>query len=231
MESNNASACVSHINRMLHAALWYADLGYAVFPCTPGRKSPVTTHGLLDATTASEQIKRWWSRHPDANIAIRTDGLVVIDIDGEANAWLANEPAKRAHLDTAPLSLTPRGGRHFFFRQPEGRSWRNSTGRLAPHVDTRANGGYVLVAPSVVENRLYRWQEGRELNLPPQRLPEPPAWLTERLDAIHSPSTSVSEISDANTIPEGQRNATLARLAGAGQSHLIDDLPITFFAC
>ncbi len=130
MESDNA---------MLQAARWYAELGYAVFPCAPGRKTPLTEHGLLDATTDAEQIAAWWMQHPRSNIAIRTNGLVIIDVDGKGNAWLTDEPAKLAELDVAPLSLTPRGGRHYIFRQPEGRAWRNSTSRLAPRVDTRAN--------------------------------------------------------------------------------------------
>ncbi len=156
-------------------------------------------------------------------LAIRTDGLVVIDIDGEGNAWLTGEPAKLADLGAAPLSLTPRGGRHCFFRQPEGRAWRNTAGRLAPHVDTRANGGYVLVAPSVVEGKPYSWQAERELSVPPQRLPEPPAWLIEQLDALAASNgvdvglsaQAGGDVSGANPIPQGQRNATLARLAGA----------------
>lgn len=200
---------------MLQAALWYAELGYPVFPCAPGRKQPLTEHGLLDATTDQEQIERWWSESPDANIAIRTDGLVVIDIDGDGNAWLADDPAKLADLEAAPLSLTPRGGRHFFFSQPPGRAWRNSAGRLAARVDTRASGGYVLVAPSVVEGRPYRWHDERELSVPPQRLPEPPAWLTEQLDALAASNGMPASSKPANAIPEGQRNETLARLAGA----------------
>lgn len=202
-------------NPTLHAALWYAELGYPVFPCAPGRKAPLTEHGLLEATTDAEQITAWWTQHPDANIAIRTDGLVVIDIDGEGNAWLADEPAKLAELEAAPLSLTPRGGRHHVFRQPEGRAWRSTAGRLAPRVDTRANGGYVLVAPSVVDGKPYSWKGERELSVPPQRLPEPPARLVELLDALAASNGVLGNGAPANAIPEGQRNETLARLAGA----------------
>ncbi len=202
-------------NAKLHAALWYAELGYAVFPCAPGRKAPLTEHGLLEATTDADQIAAWWTQHPDANIAIRTDGLVVIDIDGEGNAWLAGEPDKLAELGAAPLSLTPRGGWHYFLRQPEGRAWRSTAGRLAPRVDTRANGGYVLVAPSVVEGKPYRWQQERELSVSPQRLREPPAWLVELLDATGASNGVPGDGTPANAIPEGQRNETLARLGAA----------------
>ncbi|MDX2199601.1 MAG: bifunctional DNA primase/polymerase [Phycisphaerae bacterium] len=202
---------------MLQTALWYADLGYPVFPCAPGRKTPATPHGLLDATTDVEQIGRWWTEQPSANVAIRTDGLLVVDVDGAENPWLHDDAERRAEIAIAPTSQTPRGGRQYFFRQPKGRTWRNTAGRLADHVDTRGNGGYVLVAPSIVDGRGYLWAEDRPLAVTPPRLPEPPAWLTTMLDALaasNSVDTAV-DASRANPIPEGQRNATLARLAGA----------------
>ncbi len=204
-------------NAMLHAALWYADLGYAVFPCAPGRKCPLTEHGLLDATTDPERIEHWWSENPSANVAIRTDGLLVIDIDGGDNPWLADEPEKLQELACAPTSLTPRGGRQHVFRQPAGKRWRNTAGQLAPHVDTRADGGYILVAPSVVEGKCYRWLEDQGLDVPPDKLPQPPTWLVETLDAVPAANGAVMvrDGADANAIPQGQRNATLARLAGA----------------
>jgi hypothetical protein len=205
-------------NGMLQVALWYADLGYPVFPCAPGcKKPPLTPHGLLDATTDSGQIERWWTEHPRANIAIRTDGLIVIDVDGADNPWLTDEPERLQELATAPTALTPRGGRQHVFRQPANRAWRNTTSQLAHQVDTRADGGYIVVAPSVVEGKLYRWLDDQTLDIPREKLPEPPGWLSAQLDELPS-GTSASLASDgtpANAIPEGQRNATLARLAGA----------------
>jgi len=204
-------------DRMLNAALWYADLGYPVFPCTPGRKKPpLTEHGLLDATTDSEQIERWWTQHPSANVAIRTDGLLVVDIDGADNPWLADDPDRLEELANAPTSLTPRGGRQHVFRQPEGKHWRNSASQLALHVDIRADGGYIVAPPSVTNGGAYRWLEDHELEVPADRLPQPPAWLIELLDALPTSNghPTVRDGPQFNTIPEGQRNDTLARLAG-----------------
>jgi len=48
-------------NELKNAALTYAELGYRVFPCAPGRKTPITQHGCLDATTG-ERI--WETRQP-----------------------------------------------------------------------------------------------------------------------------------------------------------------------
>jgi len=202
---------------LLNAALWYADLGYPVFPCAPGRKTPITDHGLLDATTEPEQISEWWTSYPQANVAIRTDGLLVVDVDGADNPWLLDDPDKLQQLAIAPTSLTPRGGRQYIFRQPAGRAWRNTAGQLATHVDTRANGGYIVVPPSAASGATYRWLEGSELSIGPEQLPEPPAWLIHALDHLRSapPSEASDAGTHANAIPEGQRNRTLAQLAGA----------------
>lgn len=206
-------------NLLLEAALRYAELGYPVFPCAPGGKVPLTEHGFLQATTDPAVIEEWWLFHPSANVGIATAGLAVIDIDGTSNPWLAGAPERGHDLAVAPLSLTPRGGNHRLFRQPAGKRWRCTEGRLAEQVDTRADGGYLVVPPSMVEGgKGYRWAPGMELDDPPEQLPTPPSWLVADLDrlATDTPAAPVMGAgdADANAIPAGQRNATLARLAG-----------------
>ena len=202
--------------RLRDAALRYAEMGYAVFPCVPSGKAPVTSHGFKDATTDSAKIDAWWEQHPRANIGIATAGLLVVDVDGPENAW-PNDLENASQLASAALSLTPRGGRHFIFRQPPGKTWRNTTGKLAPKVDTRGQGGYILVAPSVVDGKPYQWAESMELDTP-ENLAEPPAWLVELLDGLATGSSQgacdASERADGNVIPDGQRNATLVHLGG-----------------
>lgn len=203
---------------LLEAALGYAELGYPVFPCAAGTKRPLTPNGFLDAVTDADQIERWWSERPNANIAIATQGLLVVDLDSADNTWLADEPDKQMDLSSGAVSLTASGGRHFIFRQPDGRNWRNTTGTLAPRVDTRADGGYIVVPPSKLEGgRAYCWAPDLELNVPPSQLPEPPPWLVRELDRIAGGSHSEPTVGDvsANRIPSGQRNSTLAKLAGS----------------
>jgi hypothetical protein len=198
---------------MLEAALRYAELGYPVFHCAPGQKLPLTQHGFLNATTDPAHIEGWWTVHPDANVAIATEGLVVVDVDGPENPWLSNAPERQLDLTRGPMALTPGGGTHRVFRQPPGKSWRCTEGKLAPKVDTRADGGYFVVAPSVTESKSYRWAPGLELDGPPESLPEPPPWLAAELDRL-SQQISFAETATENPIPSGQRNGTLARLAG-----------------
>ena len=104
---------------LMSAALRYAQLGYAVFPCAPGRKVPMVTNGRNAATTDAQQIEAWWAEQPRANIGIATDDLIVIDIDGSDNGW-PHEPELGAQLASAATSMTPRGGRHHVYRQPDG---------------------------------------------------------------------------------------------------------------
>ena len=215
-------------NDLLTAALRYAELGYRVFPCAPGAKHPITQHGFKDATTDPAQIEQWWTQHPLVNVGIATEGLLVIDIDGVDTPWPSDLERIADLAFAGAVAQTPRDGRHYIFRRPEGKRWRCSTGKLAPGVDVRTDGGYIVAAPSEIEEGPYRWGEGLELD-------EPPAWLAAALDALVSPeaanaprscqsngvahgSPTIAHVAagdaEANAIPAGQRNATLARLAG-----------------
>ena len=136
----------------LDAALGYAARGWPVFPCWPGRKNPHTEHGVLDATTDPAQIEAWWTRWPDANVAIATGqpGPDVIDFDvqGDADysalAELTNAGLLDGHGD---MVRTRSGGLHVYF---QGSSQRNGTIR-GRHTDFRSQGGYVIAPPSSVE--------------------------------------------------------------------------------
>jgi len=180
---------------LLNAALTYAYLGYPVFPCKPGRKVPLTEHGFKNATTDPGQIEAWWTKHPDANIAIPTISILAVDVDGPDNPW-PDDPK----LDLAPgaVSLTPGGGRHLVYRMPAGRQWHSTASKLAPHVDTRAAGGYIVVPPSGDARGKYSWAEGCELEITIDELPEPPSWLITQLD---SRAESSSEPDSARSGP------------------------------
>lgn len=129
------------------SALWYAAQGIPVFPLQPGSKIPATRHGLDDGTTDPDRIREWWTKVPDANIGLccghRFD---VIDIDGPegARSW--------CNLDDLPPTIgavsTPRPGGTHLYIEPVG--LRNSTSQIAPGIDTRGRGGYVVAPPSML---------------------------------------------------------------------------------
>ena len=198
------------MNPLLEAALRYADMGYPVFPCSPAWKTPLTLHGHLDASMDPEQIEDWWQTYPMANIGLSTTGLLVIDIDGTENPWNPELPA-------SPISLTPRGGRHLIYRQPEGASLRNSAGKIAPRVDIRADGGYIVAPPSIINGIPYQWAQTCEL-VSPHQLSTVPEWIVNLLAESPKDSQPLE-----NIIPEGERNDTLTRIAGLNRRHGISE--------
>lgn len=128
-----------------------AKLGLPVFPCG-ANKRPVVETGFKAATSDATEIAALFARPGAELIGMPTglrSGLVAIDIDirpGHTGMdWLnANEyalPETRTHK-------TRSGGLHLIFRIPEGIEIRNSASRIAPGVDVRGEGGYIILPPS-----------------------------------------------------------------------------------
>lgn len=165
---------------LLDAALGYAQFGYPVFPLAPNSKIPMAgSRGFLDATTDEAQIRKWWAANPKANIGIATAGLCVIDFDlHHGRTWFDAEGVQAAVKSSPMRQDTPSGGVHVVFAQPADAGWRISASVLAEAVDVRADGGYIVAAPSEIDGVGYDWTEG-----PVHRndLPEPPEWLAKRI--------------------------------------------------
>jgi hypothetical protein len=148
------------MRNLLTAALWYAGHGFPVFPCRPRGKEPITEHGFRDATTDQQKIRQWWTETPAANIGMPTgavSGLIVLDIDPRNGGEEALETLIRQHgrLPETAEQITGGGGRHYVFRHP-GRPVK--CGSLAPGVDIKGDGGYIIVAPSIHSSgRAYTW--------------------------------------------------------------------------
>lgn len=157
-------AAAPPVPQLLPSALWYASVGLAVFPLQAGSKEPLRgSRGFKDASTDPDQIRQWWRRFPSANIGLATGGLVdVIDIDGPTGV------ASWARMDRLPEPLgtvsTPRPcGSHLYVARIPGLGNRAA---MAPGIDMRGLGGYVVAPPSWSDERQthYRWR--RPLRLP-----------------------------------------------------------------
>ncbi|MER5509534.1 bifunctional DNA primase/polymerase [Streptomyces sp. NPDC002766] len=234
---------------LLHAALDAAARGWHVFPLRPGSKQPAlhgaaqcrTTGDCADghlkweqrASTDPQRIVQCWETSP-ANVAIATgpSGLVVVDLDVAKDSsgtpdgvtfFLALcERAGQPWPDTHTVR-TPSGGMHLYFTAPPGTRLTNTAGKLAPLVDTRAWGGYVVAAGSSIDGAAYEVTA-------PRRIAELPQWLREALTQPPKPSTPSSIAQPRNAsrraqvaldreraaiaaAPEGQREETLFRAA------------------
>jgi hypothetical protein len=169
---------MSERNRLLRAALAYAGLGWAVHPLRPRDKRPLLRDWPHKATTDGRVIQEWWARWPEANIGVACgpSGLFVIDLDvkgdvhGEESWTRLKEQHGLGDLVT-PATRTPSGGQHLFF-SADGTGLGNTAGRLGAGIDTRGEGGYVLLPPSVLAGgKPYTWEiSPREHN--PAPLPQ-----------------------------------------------------------
>jgi hypothetical protein len=152
---------------LLKAALAYAELGWRVFPCLPKQKVPATEHGVKDATCDEEQIRRWWKKWPDANIAVacgEVSGIHVVDVDvtadGKVNGLNTIHQLAMSGkiMPKTILQKTPRGGVHYFYKTDNPPYNKNS---FMPGVDIRTKGYYVVLTPSIHPNGgEYEWAPG-----------------------------------------------------------------------
>ncbi|MFH5805549.1 bifunctional DNA primase/polymerase [Alienimonas sp. DA493] len=165
-----------------------AAAGFAPFPLAPREKVPPKGSRWSNTGAGNPAaVRAAFNAAPfGANVGLRTEGWLALDVDvdadGKRNPWLT--AARVREFAGAPQIATPRGGRHFYFRLPDGLTLRNTTDRIAPGVDTRANGGYVVAPSSLVKRRRYRHVGGpRPEEVGVSGLPEPPAWLVDILTA------------------------------------------------
>ena len=209
----------------------YAKLGYRLHPLKPGTKQPLLQDWPHKASAEEHTIRHWQNHWPHCNWGIVTgEGFSVLDIDPAAlvAGWPGEKRQRNLKATRCPLAQTPRGGFHLYFKA----DWPNTTGKIAPGVDTKGQGGYIVVPPStldataykepveLINGGAYRWI--RPL-MPVDQLPPPPPWLDEAVKAASrqaEPKTTDSDalaqkaLRDCETLPEGQRNDGLTRLAG-----------------
>jgi hypothetical protein len=229
---------------MLEVALAAAGQAWRVFPLAPGHKTPrrQLTTWEAKATCDPARIERWWTTHQRDNVGIACgpSGLVVVDLDpaktgetpperwagatggAQVLEWLGHDRGET--LGPTWTVDTPSGGRHLYYQAPAGRELRNTAGRIGWRIDTRAAGGFVVAAGSIVDGRRYQLVDDTS----PAELPgwllavaEPPAPPAPRLSRPASRARGYVETSLANEVRrvlaagDGTRNDTLNTAAWA----------------
>lgn len=163
-----------------------AAQGFHVFPCQPGGLTPKRPClGVMwrrESTTDPAQLEKWWRQFPGALPAIDLgkDGIVVMDADqhGGPDGVAEWERMCEGRDVDAPIVLTPAGGRHSYFSQPDGEPLTNKRGALPAGIDVRGKGGYVIApGATMTDGRCYEMR-GSFADIQPV-----PDWLAEILRA------------------------------------------------
>jgi len=135
------------MKNIVTAALKYAELGFSVIPVQKNKKPYVSWEKYQHEKATPDQIREWWQKYPNANIAIVTggiSGLNVVDIDSQKGMEILNKMLPDSLV--TPISRTPRGGWHYYHQSQNGLS--NAIGFIEG-VDFRGQGGYCIAPPSI----------------------------------------------------------------------------------
>lgn len=222
----------------LSGVLSLAEKGYKFFP-------------LRDSGTIQEQkrpaIKAWqtWAtndrdkllQHPNTNWGLFCDhDLFIIDLDekvkeGRKQNGIAQwEQLQQEHFP-APTTLTirtPSGGLQLYY-QGNGQS---TVGKLAPDIDTRGRGGYVVALGSVLHNEDGSVFGRYEIETDAPIAPAPKWLLTLTAQSSKEPLERPADHDVPGSIGEGNRDTELTRWAGLlrGQGLTANELEIALLA-
>ncbi|MEV6891393.1 bifunctional DNA primase/polymerase [Kribbella sp. NPDC051137] len=254
---------------LLTAALQAADRGWPVFVlgrskrpvanCEPCRQASsdgaarhdpatcghLTCHGFYAASTDPARVAAIVAAVPRGQLAVRTgavSGLLVVDVDPAhgGDHSLSDLLAERLVPRTLHVH-TGSGGLHLYYRHP-GHHIASRPMPNRPGIDIKADGGYVVLPPSIHHrtHRPYQWgTTATDVEMPPpglldacqpaqpaQPVQTPPAGLppTWQARGISHPSKLLdAHLNAVRNAPEGKRRTTLygaargvARLVAAG---------------
>lgn len=131
------------------ALSYLREFGLNVFPCGQDKKPLIKWKPYQDQRVTPKEVREWWGRWPDANVAIvtgRISNLLVLDSDTDEG-----DVALRSLLNgTQPTVKTP-GGHHYYFKHPQGDPITIGA-RFIPGCDFRSQGGYVVGPRSTKED-------------------------------------------------------------------------------
>jgi len=151
--------------------------------CPSAGKHPKLPNWQSMATCDPDDVRAFWKYHPAANIGINPgkSGVLVLDVDCKPG-----KPDGRAFLDSIefeetdaggdplPPTLaveTPSGGRHLYFKHPDGTALR---GHLCTAVEVKSGGANIVGPGSRIGGRSYTIIDDSPIA-------DAPEWLIERL--------------------------------------------------
>jgi hypothetical protein len=209
------------------AALLAAN-GHHLFPIGENSKVPAlkgVDWGDVSTNDPAELARRLAGRRNsrlNLGLDLGKDNLLVVDIDvdptkppidGMRDGYQAFDRLRAGRELPATVAVkTPRGGQHLYFRVPAGHPYRNSAGKLAPFVDIRTAGGYVVAPGSRIDGRAYQVTAEGPAHAP---IADLPAWLGAELVRIQ-PDEPPAPSETRDLADRAAADSTQARAYGAG---------------
>jgi hypothetical protein len=189
----------------LQHALAAAAKGFHVFRVIANGKTPRQKGWQDEATRDPEQIKKLWSgKDADCNIGAFTSkfgeekALIVVDVDNK-NGKCGDDTLFSLDMGDCPFpstfeNKTPTGGRHVIYVADK--PVKQGAQVLGDGLDIRSRGGYIVMAGSTIENKVYT-HNGSAIT-------QAPGWLYTRL-LLATNSASNVKVDSARLDPEMSR--------------------------
>jgi archaellum biogenesis ATPase FlaH len=198
---------------IFNQALRYHALGFSIIPVGQDKKPLIKWRQYQEKKATPQEIEEWTIQFPKMNIGAVTgkvSGIVVIDVENGGS------------IDNFPATTTSRTGGlgwHLFYKYPADFKGLipNSTKKLGEFIDVRADGGYVVLPPSVhASGNSYEW-----ITPPENGLTEIPADLLEKIMGKDLPQ---QEMLNDGDVPEGMRNSEATKFVGRLLHYIPKDL-------
>lgn len=225
----------------------YVGRGWWVLTVHLDSKQPQGKTGVNGATNDLVTARNRW-KTTDWNIGIDCgrSGLLVVDLDvdkDDPTSWATSSGPTPGiswwleacdQRDFEPFAtycvVTPRNGMHVYYHLSPDVNVRSRNGVIAPLVDIKSTGGYVLAAGSVVDGKPYEYAE-TQLDVAPA-----PSWLLALVTEPERDQEDMRNIAAVNAMlaeklrdrprdiirekaqqlaltPEGSRNEALNKIA------------------
>lgn len=194
---------------MINQVVEYVNYGWSILPVKPEEKRPYMTNWLQYTKNRAslDTVTNWFSHLSGAGVGAVTgkiSNMVVLDVESWCKIPIEELLSK---YPTQTVARSGSGGWHLYYQYPTGVSRVSNRVGIFEGADLRADGGFIVLPPTVHPNGTrYQWVKRGPLGAFPRAFLEfeskpstqNEGWITEALRGVS----------------EGGRNDTCARLAG-----------------
>ncbi len=194
-------------NPIKTALAYKHKFGFCVVPCN-GKIPLVDWKDFQERQPSDEKITLWWTRWPDAGIAVVTGevsgGVCAVDLDGYKDSF-QSAPIDELIGDSMemPISVTPSGGQHWWFRTSEQLGDRIG---FLPATDFRSGG--IIILPY---SEGYKWR----VKLSEAEIPELPEALANAIRCSSNKPTASKRPITGKYYGEGRRDNDVFSMVNA----------------
>jgi len=190
LQENTIKKVSDNMNKWEFIKNNYIDKGLKIFPVIPNKKTPMIEQWLEDCSYDYFQVLYWYTTNNKINIGLPAtpNNLFILDLDVHNENANGVENFKKLinNISNAQIELeiedycdtliqkTPSGGMHIIYKTNDRlKNVLNNSNIFKdyPGIDCRTQG-YIVVEPSSIDDRYYKFINNENVNEMPKELEE-----------------------------------------------------------